>query len=166
MIFLWGQWTSWQVMVRCTVFILTMSQKKLAVQYTIGLTPLTNCRCLACVTLSWIRYSTKLAGTKDMAKITQMATTASTEVVSLREWINKQYLHTQTFYILNWDWFASKTTVWNSVSITLTLWPPTAVPWSGLVDDWWLWCHTHLNWHQEAGWLEGWRYSPRSWRPP
>lgn len=75
------------------VFILTMSQKKLAIQYTRGLTPLTNCRCLACVTLSWIRYSTKLAGTKDMAKITQIATTASTEVVSLKECISKQYLH-------------------------------------------------------------------------
>lgn len=62
-----------------------MSHRKLAVQYTSGLTPLTNCRSLAWVTLSWMRYRTKLAGTNDMAKMTQMATTASTEVVSLKK---------------------------------------------------------------------------------
>ena len=60
-----------------------MSQVKLASQYRIGLTPLTNWRCLALLTRSSIRNSTKLAGTKDMAKITQMDTSTSTEVVIL-----------------------------------------------------------------------------------
>lgn len=48
-----------------------------------GLTPLTNCRCLALLTLSWIRKRTKLAGMKDMAKITQMDTTTSVELAAL-----------------------------------------------------------------------------------
>lgn len=42
-----------------------------------------NCKCLALLTRSWIRKTTKLAGTKDMAKITQMETRTSTEVVIL-----------------------------------------------------------------------------------
>lgn len=63
---------------------LTMSQAKLANQQTAGLTPLTNCRCLALLTLSWMRKRTKLAGMKDMAKITQMDTTTSVEVVALQ----------------------------------------------------------------------------------
>lgn len=42
-----------------------------------------NCMCLALFTLSWMRKTTKLAGTKDMAKITQMETSTSTDVVIL-----------------------------------------------------------------------------------
>lgn len=67
--------------------VLTMSQAKLANQYTAGFTPLTNCRCLALFTRSWMRKRTKLAGMKDMAKITQMDTTTSVEVVAL--WLNR-----------------------------------------------------------------------------
>lgn len=48
-----------------------------------GFIPLTNCRCLALLTRSSMRKSTKLAGTKDMAKITQMETSTSTEVAIL-----------------------------------------------------------------------------------
>lgn len=48
-----------------------------------GFTPLMNCRCLALLTLSWIKNTTKLAGTKDMAKMTQMETKTSTDVVIL-----------------------------------------------------------------------------------
>lgn len=39
--------------------------------------------CLALFTRSWMRNTTKLAGTKDMAKITQMETSTSTDVVIL-----------------------------------------------------------------------------------
>lgn len=42
-----------------------------------------KCMCLVLLTRSWIRKTTKLAGTKDMAKITQMETRTSTEVVTL-----------------------------------------------------------------------------------
>lgn len=42
-----------------------------------------KCMCLVLLTRSWIRKTTKLAGTKDMAKITQMDTRTSTEVVTL-----------------------------------------------------------------------------------
>lgn len=42
-----------------------------------------NCMCLALLTRSWMRNTTKLAGTKDMAKMTQMDTKTSTEVVTL-----------------------------------------------------------------------------------
>lgn len=42
-----------------------------------------NCMCLAVLTRSWMRKTTKLAGMKDMAKITQMDTSTSTEVVTL-----------------------------------------------------------------------------------
>lgn len=48
-----------------------------------GFIPLTNWRCLALLTRSSMRKSTKLAGTKDMAKITQMETSTSTEVAIL-----------------------------------------------------------------------------------
>lgn len=42
-----------------------------------------KCMCLALLTRSWMRKTTKLAGTKDMAKMTQMDTRTSTEVVTL-----------------------------------------------------------------------------------
>ena len=50
-----------------------------------GFTPLMNCRCLALLTRSWIRNTTKLAGTKDIAKMTQMETRTSTDVVILKK---------------------------------------------------------------------------------
>ena len=61
-----------------------MSQMNVATQYSQVWTPLMNCMCLALDTLSWMRKTTKLAGTKDMAKITQMDTRQSTDVVILR----------------------------------------------------------------------------------
>lgn len=71
-----------------TVYTLTMSQAKFANQQTAGLTPLTNCRCLALFTLSWMRKRTKLAGMKDMANMTQMDTTTSVDVVAL--WVKRE----------------------------------------------------------------------------
>ena len=50
-----------------------------------GFTPLMNCRCFALLTRSWIRNTTKLAGTKDIAKMTQMDTRTSTDVVILKK---------------------------------------------------------------------------------
>lgn len=46
-------------------------------QYIAGLTPLTNCKCLELEALSSIRTMVKLAGTNDMAKMTQIAITRS-----------------------------------------------------------------------------------------
>lgn len=62
-----------------------MSQTKLESQYMTGFTPLMNCRCFALLTRSWIRNTTKLAGTKDIAKMTQMDTRTSTDVVILKK---------------------------------------------------------------------------------
>lgn len=50
-----------------------MSHEKLAIQYMVGLMPLTNCRCLELDVLSSIKNMTKLAGMKDMANMTQIA---------------------------------------------------------------------------------------------
>lgn len=49
-----------------------------------------KCMCLVLLTRSWIRKTTKLAGTKDMAKITQMETRTSTEVVTLEAEENQE----------------------------------------------------------------------------
>lgn len=46
-----------------------------------------------------MRYRTKLAGMKDMAKMTQMATTASTDVVNLER--NGDIFKTENFPFLN-----------------------------------------------------------------
>lgn len=62
-----------------------MSHMKLVTQYIVGLMPLTNCKCLLLETRSSIRKRTKLAGTKDMAKITQMATTTFTALFMLQQ---------------------------------------------------------------------------------
>lgn len=63
----------------------TMSHRKLVDQYTVGLTPLTNCRCLELEILSSIKIITKLAGIKDMAKITQVATNTSALLLNLKQ---------------------------------------------------------------------------------
>ena len=50
-----------------------------------GLTPLTNCKCLELEILSSIRIMTKLAGMKDMAKMTQVATRTSALLLNLNQ---------------------------------------------------------------------------------
>ena len=52
-----------------------MSHIKLAIQYTEGVIPDTNCRCLAFETRSATKNNTNDAGTNDTAIITLMATT-------------------------------------------------------------------------------------------
>lgn len=48
-----------------------------------------NCMCLALLTRSWMRKTTKLAGTNDIAKITQIDTSTSTDVVTLKKKQNR-----------------------------------------------------------------------------
>ena len=51
-------------------------------------------------------------------------------------------------------------------TVTLTLWLLTAALWWGSEGGWWRWCQTRQVWRKEAGGPAGWRYWPRSWRPP
>ena len=110
-----GNFSLW-CRVRGSVFIstfqplLTKSQTYVASQQMNGRTPLTRCRCLALQARSLTRQTTKLAGTKDKANTTQMATSTSTIRLKLKKNETKRHqcstatnlsgLHPKSFELL------------------------------------------------------------------